>query len=220
MPALRVATFNIQHGRGRGGRVDVESLAVGCATLDADVLALQEVDVVVPRSGRVDEAALVADAAGMHVVFGPTYAIEGGQYGNALLSREPIDDVEHVALPVPGKGEPRAAIVARTFAMTVAATHFSVRRLAHPGQLSAVLVALARRPSPRLLLGDLNHNPDALDGYQVAGGGPTWPASFPRRRLDHVAVAGLTIESVEVVRLPVSDHRAVVATVVTAENNA
>ncbi|MBA3654549.1 MAG: endonuclease, partial [Actinobacteria bacterium] len=126
MQALRVATFNIQHGRGPDGGVDAGALAVACATLDADVLALQEVDVDVPRSGRVDEAALVADATGMGVAFGPTLAIEGGLYGNALLSRDQLHDVEHVSLPVPGTREPRAAIVARTHGVTVAATHFSV----------------------------------------------------------------------------------------------
>jgi endonuclease/exonuclease/phosphatase family metal-dependent hydrolase len=213
MHEVRVATFNIQHGRAPTGRVDVEALAAACATLDADVLALQEVDVNVPRSGRVDEAALVAAATGMHVVFGPTFAIEGGLYGNALLSRDEISDVEHLALPVPGTREPRAAIVARTFGANVAATHFSVGTDAHPAQFDTVLGALAGRSSPRLLMGDLNQELVTLDGYDLAGGAKTWPAHRPRARLDHVAAAGAAIESVRVVRLPVSDHRAVVAVV-------
>ena len=212
MPALRVATFNIQHGRGPSGRVDVDALAVGCATLDVDILALQEVDVDVPRSGRVDEANLVADATGMHVVFGPTFAIEGGLYGNALLSRDALSDVEHLSLPVPGKREPRAAIVARTHGLTVAATHFSVGADAHGAQLVALLAALAGRPAPRLLLGDLNHELRTIDGYALAGGGATWPAHRPRVRIDHIATDDLAIDAVEVVHLPVSDHRALVAT--------
>ena len=211
MPALRVATFNIQHGRGPDGRVDVGALAVACATLDADVLALQEVDVNVPRSGRVDEAALVADATGMNVVFGPTFGIEGGLYGNALLSREEIADVEHLSLPVPGTREPRAAIVARTGDITVAATHFSVGTDAHPAQVATLLECLAGRTAPRLLLGDLNHEVTDVEGYTVAGGGKTWPAHRPRIRIDHIATDGLEIEAVEIVHLPVSDHRALVA---------
>jgi endonuclease/exonuclease/phosphatase family metal-dependent hydrolase len=192
---------------------------VACATLDADVLALQEVDVNVPRSGRVDEGALVGDATGMHVVFGPTFGIEGGLYGNALLSREEITDVEHLSLPVPGTREPRAAIVARTGDVTVGATHFSVGTDAHAAQLATILECLADRPAPRLLLGDLNHEVVNIEGYSLAGGGKTWPVHRPRIRIDHVATDGLDIEAVEIVRLPVSDHRAVVATVAVSGGN-
>nr|BFF19655.1 hypothetical protein GCM10025730_31760 [Promicromonospora thailandica] len=50
--ALRVATFNIQHGLGPDGRVDNHRLADAVAGLDADVVALQEVDRRQSRSGE------------------------------------------------------------------------------------------------------------------------------------------------------------------------
>jgi endonuclease/exonuclease/phosphatase family metal-dependent hydrolase len=74
LPAGRVrcATFNVLHGRrlGRDGRPlptradDAEALAGAVASLDADVLALQEVDRLQERSGGVDQAALAAEASG------------------------------------------------------------------------------------------------------------------------------------------------------------
>ncbi|MEW2164580.1 endonuclease/exonuclease/phosphatase family protein [Streptomyces sp. NPDC007084] len=70
---VRFATFNVLHGRPmRDGRpVPVPAgcrpqapLVHAVASLDADVLALQELDHVQERSGRVDQARAAAEAAG------------------------------------------------------------------------------------------------------------------------------------------------------------
>ena len=65
MARLRFGTFNLLHGRSvRTGAVEEENLRSAAAALDADVLALQEVDRGQPRSGKVDQAELVADELG------------------------------------------------------------------------------------------------------------------------------------------------------------
>src|SRR4051812_25868552 len=62
---MRLATFNILHGRSMSDdRVDVDRLAAAVATLDADVLALQEVDRDQPRSHLADLTAVAAEAMG------------------------------------------------------------------------------------------------------------------------------------------------------------
>jgi len=62
---MRLATFNVLHGRSLAdGLVSTSRLAAACASLDADLLALQEVDRHQPRSGRADQAAEVAEAVG------------------------------------------------------------------------------------------------------------------------------------------------------------
>ncbi|HYJ74652.1 MAG TPA: endonuclease/exonuclease/phosphatase family protein [Kineosporiaceae bacterium] len=62
---MRLATFNLLSGRSlQDGRADAEVLAAAVRTLDADVLALQEVDRHQPRSGGVDQAELAASAMG------------------------------------------------------------------------------------------------------------------------------------------------------------
>ncbi|MBI3227667.1 MAG: endonuclease/exonuclease/phosphatase family protein [Mycolicibacterium cosmeticum] len=58
---MRVATFNILHGRTPGRGVDVQAFADCIRSLDADLLALQEVDVDQPRSARADLTAVAAD---------------------------------------------------------------------------------------------------------------------------------------------------------------
>jgi endonuclease/exonuclease/phosphatase family metal-dependent hydrolase len=217
---LRLATYNIQHGRRPDGEVDIALLARACAALEADVLGLQEVDVNLRRSHDADTAATVADACGMAFVFGEAIAIRGGRYGNALLVRGRIDDVEVVPIP---DAEPRSAIVARAVledgtALSVATTHLGLRGAALD-ELPLVFDALGRRPAPHVLMGDLNLDPEdveraaAIAGYERVHSDNTWPAKRPRRTIDHVLLDGLRATTAVVVPLPVSDHLALVVEV-------
>jgi endonuclease/exonuclease/phosphatase family metal-dependent hydrolase len=62
---VRLATWNILNGRSPAdGRVDLERFAAAVASLDADVLGLQEVDRHQPRSGYADLAEVAAEAMG------------------------------------------------------------------------------------------------------------------------------------------------------------
>ncbi|MDP9441498.1 MAG: endonuclease/exonuclease/phosphatase family protein, partial [Actinomycetota bacterium] len=144
-----------------------------------------------------------------------------GKYGNALLARGPITEVEVLPLPKNARRhEPRAAILASVTldsrSISVAATHLSIHRPEVHDQLVAVVEALIRRPPPHVLLGDLNLLTEEVApvveaaGLSLVGGEPTFPASAPRIRIDHVATAGLTPRSTAVVATPCSDHRALV----------
>jgi endonuclease/exonuclease/phosphatase family metal-dependent hydrolase len=217
---LRVATFNIQHGLTAGGEVDIDLLARVCRRLDVDALGLQEVDRNLERTAHADTTALVAEECEMMAAFGPAIAARGGEYGNALLVRGEIDDVEVLDLPRPSGREARAALIAtatvRGLTLTAAVSHLSVPVEDSGPQLQVLVDALSGRPSPQVLLGDLNLPPEALEplvaaGYAVAGGGPTWPARTPRRRIDHVAALGLDVVGVETPETPSSDHRPLIA---------
>ena len=105
--------------------------------------------------------------------------------------------------------------------LAVVATHLSNRGRADPhpalAQLDAVLARLATIAPPRVLLGDLNLEPDVIGDVIAAAGltrvdaPPTFPVDVPRRRIDWIAVDGLVVESVEVPALDASDHRPLVA---------
>jgi endonuclease/exonuclease/phosphatase family metal-dependent hydrolase len=77
---VRLASFNVLHGRSLAdGQVSTERLARACAGLDADVLALQEIDRNQARSGGVDQTAVVAEAMGAgHWRFEPALVGEPG----------------------------------------------------------------------------------------------------------------------------------------------
>lgn len=225
MASLRVASFNIQHGRTPGGEVDAALVGRTCAGLRADVLGLQEVDVGVTRSGEVDEAAVVATATGMSLLFVPAMDIlPDGRYGNALLVRGAIGDADVLALPHATGQEPRAAAVADVDVegfghLSVAVTHLSIDTREAVGQLGVVLAALSSRRPPRVLLGDLNLPPRVVGvaaraaGFRLVGGPPTFPAHRPRKRIDHVALDGCVEIAVATPPVPVSDHRPLVVDV-------
>ncbi|HZQ26349.1 MAG TPA: endonuclease/exonuclease/phosphatase family protein [Acidimicrobiales bacterium] len=208
---MRIVTFNIQHARRPDGTVDIDALGAACAGFGANLLALQEVDVHLERSGRRDMAADVAVATGMEVAFGPAIAIRGGQYGNALLVRGPLADVAVAPLSLTARAEARSVLLASALGCSVAATHLSIDDGEAQIQLAEVVRLLRDRPPPYVLLGDLNLRTDQLSDLDLAladGADPTWPAGQPRVRIDHVAVEGLSVERVSVLpAAPVSDHR-------------
>jgi endonuclease/exonuclease/phosphatase family metal-dependent hydrolase len=90
---LRLASFNVLHGRSLAdGQVSTERLARACASLGADVLALQEIDRHQARSGGVDQTAAVAEAMGAsHWRFEPALVGEPGATWRAAT------DGDHVA---------------------------------------------------------------------------------------------------------------------------
>lgn len=113
---MRMATFNILHGRGvRDRGVDVHRLADCVRELDADVLALQEVDCDQPRSAMADLTAVAAEAMGaishrfvaaIAGTPGTTWMAATGDeqpgtatYGIALLSRFPATNWQVLRLP-------------------------------------------------------------------------------------------------------------------------
>ena len=218
---LRVATFNVKHGRNGDGSVDLRRLRTACAALSADVLAVQEVDRFARRTGFRDEMRLIARATGLQAVFGEAARKRWRSYGNVLLARGPITDVAVLKLPRPSGGEPRVAIVARVtvggVGMSVGATHLSFRKGEGVVQLDALLEALADRPGPRILLGDLNLAPGLVvpavtaAGYTVAPTEATFPAAAPRARIDFVAVSGLDVVQASTPDVGTSDHLPVVA---------
>ena len=230
---MRLASFNIKNGESEDGSCDPDALADACRTLRADVLALQEVDRGVPRSNRADQTAIVAAGCGLTGLYAPARPLHGGDLGYTLLVRGTLDDVEHERLPVVRGNEARAAVLARACvdgtALSIAATHLQNHHggpppTAHDAaeqleQLEAVLDALARRPRPRALLGDLNMPPEVVvpvlqgAGYVVADSEPTVIVGAPRFRIDYVAVDGVTVARSEVLDTEVSDHRALVVEV-------
>ena len=218
---MRVATYNVKHGDNGDGRVDLRRLGTACAALSADVLAVQEVDRFARRTGFRDEMRVIARATGLQAVFGEAARRKWRSYGNVLLARGPITDVETVKLPRPADGEQRVATLARVqvdgLAVSVGATHLSFRKGEGAAQLEVLLAALAERDGPRLVMGDLNIGPElaipalTAAGYTVAETGPTFPAGTPRSRIDFIAVAGLDVVSATLPEVGMSDHRPVVA---------
>lgn len=107
---LRVMSYNIHHGEGTDGKLDLERLAKIIVDSQADVVALQEVDMQAKRSGNVDQAKQLAELTKLHFVYGEAMPFQGGKYGGAVLSRWPIKLKAVHQLPQEPGEEPRIAI--------------------------------------------------------------------------------------------------------------
>ncbi|MEU1695589.1 endonuclease/exonuclease/phosphatase family protein [Streptomyces hirsutus] len=237
---LRVATYNIHAGAGEDGIFDLDRTARALRDLDADVVGLQEVDVHWgDRSDFVDEARALAGKLGMRVFFAPIYdldpAAEGGerrQYGVAVLSRYPVTEAENheitrlstrtphpVPAPMPGFAE--VTVNVRGAQVHVYSTHLDHRAdpSVREAQVADMLDVLAADRGPKILVGDFNAEataPELASLWQRLrdadpGGGGTYPAVDPVKRIDLVAVSpDITVAGAEAVATEASDHRPVV----------
>lgn len=137
--------------------------------------------------------------------------------------------VRRVGRWVVRRDEARAAVLATVAApfgrVTIAATHAATdprAAVVQIGRLAERLAELAGHDGARLLVGDLNLPPAAVQAaVDRVGGRPlaplavgaTFPAAAPRSQIDHVlGSAGLTGTG-ETVRLPIADHLALVAAI-------
>jgi len=222
-----VMTYNIHHGEGRDGKVDLDRIARIIRENNPDVVCLQEVDLNLPRTNHLDFGAELAKRLGMPTVFESNYAFDGGEYGNATLTRLEILSHENIALPNPDptQVEPRGCLktVLRTPAgpVQVFNTHLGLNADERKAQAEAILKHVWKAPT--ILTGDLNEGiaqPGAsllLTQFKDAltqGGVPAVQGAHVR--IDHVLVSGeFDVLSSRIVSTPdtaiASDHLPYVA---------
>jgi hypothetical protein len=148
LPRCQPARCDLEHRRRppeTDNQVDLDAVVAGVRALGVDLLAVQEVDRTLARSGRSDQPAVIAQAlgAGWFWSFAPALVGDdfrplsgpdpgGPAYGNLLVSRLPLAAVEHLRFPPAGGSEQRTAILASiqvgSRSVTVAATRLSNRQ--------------------------------------------------------------------------------------------
>ena len=226
--ALRVLSYNIHHGEGTDRRLDLQRVAAVINAVKPDVVALQEVDRRVARTGKVDQPAELAKLTEMEVVFGPNIELEGGHYGNAVLSRLPVASHKNHLLPCLDDGEQRGVldVVVETAGgpVRLLATHLDHRRddAERLASVTAIHELIAEnQEQPVLLAGDLNASFDGevLDRFRndwtLANSDPlpTVPVDEPRRQIDFVLFRPTsnwrTVEARVLDEAVASDHRAI-----------
>jgi endonuclease/exonuclease/phosphatase family metal-dependent hydrolase len=225
-------TYNIHHGAGLDGKVDLQRIADLVKREQADIVALQEVDKGVERTARRDCPAELAALTGMSCVFSNNFHYQGGEYGNAVLTRFPIKRWTNRHYKMLRSGEQRGLLQVVLDApgreLAFLDTHVDYHGDDAERLLSAaeILEAVqAYRGLPMILCGDFNDTPgsrthekiaqDLIDAWMTAGTGEgfTIPAEKPRKRIDYIWTS--KDPSIEALRLWVpesnaSDHLPVV----------
>ncbi|MFW6202554.1 MAG: endonuclease/exonuclease/phosphatase family protein, partial [Gemmatimonadota bacterium] len=227
--ALRIVAYNIKHGRGMDGEVELARGAALIRGLDPDLVAVQEVDSAANRSGRIDQAAALGRTTGLDHAFGRFMDYDGGAYGMAVLSRHPVLEVENHRLP--DGPEPRTALALRVRVdspdgpreIVFVGIHLYGDAGERLAQARALTAALRNETRPVILAGDFNSRPDdpvmrhlerAFVRPAKRGERLTFPADRPEREIDYVlfrpADAFTVRRHVVLDETTVSDHRPVV----------
>lgn len=218
--ALKVVSFNIKYA------IEVDSaialLRSDPAVMGADMVLLQEMDA--PGTGR------VAEALGMGFVYYPASVRPSGRdFGNAVLSRWPIEEDAKIVLPHRGRlaGSSRTATAAtlriggervRVYSVHLA-TWAEASPSARRGQIAAVLADAARYD--RVIIGgDMNNHGVGrfLEAHAYDWPTERGPKTVLLGRWDHLFLKGVTLADPAATgtvmhRRGSSDHRPVWAVV-------
>ncbi len=163
---LRIVSYNIKHGLGNDGRIDLDRTASVIRNLHPDIVGLQEVDESVNRSGNVDQPVWFGEKLQMNQAFGSFMDYDGGRYGLAILSRYPIESSEEIRLPA--GNEPRVAIACKIklpSGKLITAVNLHFDWVGDDGfryaQATRLAEYLSELQTPYILLGDFNDGPDS-----------------------------------------------------------
>jgi endonuclease/exonuclease/phosphatase family metal-dependent hydrolase len=217
---LTIATYNTHHGEGTDGTTDMNRTAAALAATNAQLVALQELDRGVQRSGGEDQPAKLAQLAAVEVRFFPTLQNvfgEGGQFGIGVAAAGPIDAEFH-PLPRTGEDRPHGLVIARWEGITLIGTHLSRYHATRTAEMTKILSMAATIEGPTIVAGDFNDVADNLHPLLDAGF-KRWPktiltfsANNPRRQIDHIlAGPGVRIVRSWAVKSQASDHLPLVA---------
>lgn len=225
MRRFRVASYNVHGCIGTDGVFAPQRVADVLATLDADFIALQEVEDRGYHGMSVSQ--FFADALDLHAAGRTTHKRAGLEYGNLLLSRVPPVRAASHDLAF-SRREPRGAIeadfVVAGCRLRVVATHFGLSMRERRAQLQKLLPCLQDRETDvTVLCADFNEWLPYSRVHRVLGtvlGEAPAVRTFPSRlsilSLDRIYASPLaTLVGIEAVATPgarkASDHLPVVA---------
>ncbi len=221
---VRIMTYNIHSCIGMDGKISHKRIARVIAQYCPDIVALQELDVGRARTGRVDQADLIAQHLQMNYHFLPTTQVRKGLYGNAVLTHFPMQLIKADKLPgLPGKTqlEPRGGLwiaikAGNKTEIQFINTHLGLKLKERQVQAEALLgsgwLSHPDCRKPIILCGDFNALPSSsicrrfrtllLDAQkELADHCPkkTLFGRFPLARIDHVFIdSGIEVIGVEV----------------------
>lgn len=200
---IKVLSYNIHSCFGVDRKYAPERIRDVILEIDADVVALQEVDSSLEVTDGVDQLQFLADGTKMNAVMGPTLKRGYGAYGNAFLSKWPLLDVRESDLTY-RRFEPRGLLQAAIAPkpgqqLDVINTHLGLKWWERQFQVTQILDSLrapSKRDNPLILLGDFNEwlsfsgNLRRLKSvFSACASAKTFPSRWPRFQLDRIFVS-------------------------------
>ncbi|MBI5149314.1 MAG: endonuclease/exonuclease/phosphatase family protein [Candidatus Omnitrophica bacterium] len=228
-------TYNVHSCVGTDGRHSPKRIARVIGRYQPDIVALQELDIGRKRTGEADQPHLIARELEMLYHFHPSIEVAEERYGNAILSRYPIELVRAMKLPKLESRlnlEPRGAVWVTVKVgnvnLQIINAHLSFYGPECRHQAKALIgpewLTHPRCAGPVVLCGDFNALPNtnpwrtisgklrdaqrALEAHRPLA---TWFGRYPIGRIDHVFVGpGIRVLAVDVPKTQLnklaSDH--------------
>ena len=226
---LKLMTYNIKNANGMDDVCNFQRIANVINNASPDVVAIQEVDSMTKRSGQKYVLGEIAGRTQMHAYFAPAIDFDGGKYGIGLLTRQV--PVRLQTIPLPGREEERALVLAEFEDYIYCCTHMSLTEEDRMESLKIVKSFTTPYKKPLFLAGDMNAEPESdfikelQKDFQLLSNPKqhTYPAPEPKETIDYIAALksnanGFALISARVLNEPVaSDHRPILVELRTAE---
>lgn len=227
---LKLMTYNIKNANGMDNVCDFQRVANVINNASPDVVAIQEVDSMTSRSGQKYVLGEIADRTQMHAYFAPAINFDGGKYGIGLLTKQV--PIRLQTIPLPGREEERALILAEFEDYIYCCTHMSLTEEDRMESLKMVKSFTAPYKKPLFLAGDMNAEPESgfikelQKDFQILSNPKqhTYPAPEPKETIDYIATLksnanGFALISARVLNEPMaSDHRPILVELRMTEN--
>ncbi|TZF86025.1 endonuclease (plasmid) [Pedobacter sp. BS3] len=203
---VKVMSYNIHIGNPPSKPANYRDLSAIASVINIekpDLVALSEVDNKTQRSGvTVDQAKELGKLTGMYYFFTKAMDYQGGEYGDAVLSRFPILESTRYVLPTTGSGfEPRSVAMI-TVEKEGRKFHFAATHLDHTAedanrilQANELVKIINQLSIPLIIAGDWNAQPSSqpieilkqtLTPTCVNNCLLTFPATKPDRTIDYI----------------------------------
>lgn len=223
---LRVMTFNIQHGKGIDGQIDLSRIAQLIQETSADIVGLNEVDHFLPRSGLKNQLKFLGQKTEMNYFFAPGIDFGLGKYGNGVLTRSQVSNPLKEALPRIFRRESRVLLQFATLVsgqkVQIIVTHLGLNPVEKEKQLAFLTEKIQKITEPVILMGDFNLTPHSSlmrnflqnTGLKSHSNEQTFPADNPNLKLDYILTSEQweVVSPVEVISTQSSDHFALAGT--------
>lgn len=227
---LKILSYNVHHCRGLDEKIDLPRIAKIIKDCDPDFVALQEIDNKTRRCGGVDQAAELGRLTGLHAQFFKAIDFDGGQYGQAILSRNQAKSSSTLVLPNLAGREQRIVGIAEYESNSGTKIQFCTVHLDHAHDALRLQQAdklnehFSKSGVSTIIAGDFNARTDSTVMQRI---GELWtnantdqplatfPAERPTSQIDFIVFrpkGTFQTQSVEVLDQPMaSDHRPIFA---------
>ncbi len=224
-------TYNIASGNSLARERDMRFSTSVIRKVRPDFVTLNEVRSHTRDVGEINQAWEAGRLTGYYPVFGKSIDIDGGDYGNAFLTRHPLLEQEVIHIPDRTSDEDtyfehrsvlRCVLDIEGRPITVLSTHFGLAKVEAESAVETVLGIVGKEKNPVILMGDLNLRPDdeilqplmkALhDTAQGRESIRTFPSDKPKIKIDYIFTSEqFEVKQVRSMNTQCSDHRPLIA---------